>query len=109
MQTDVVAQPLDRVARRDLPGFREHAPPLSVGGQGLDRPPGAVERDHQLHPQPLAEGETVDEPLQLRYECRALPELELRGEQLLERTHVELLETPDLGLRERLVPNVDEG
>jgi hypothetical protein len=67
-----------------------------------------VKRDHQLHPEPLAERVGVDEPLQLGDEGLAKAELELRAEKLLERAHVELLEAPDVRLCELLVPNIDE-
>ena len=67
-----------------------------------------MKRDHQQHPEPLAERVGVDEPLQLRDEGLAEAELELRAQKLLERAHVELLEAPDVCLCELLVPNIDE-
>jgi len=68
-----------------------------------------MERDHELHPQSLAEGIAQHEPLQLSYDCLGLAQIELRGQQLLEREYVKLLQTTDLGLRELFVANVDEG
>src|SRR5207237_6509160 len=90
------------------PGLPPRAPPVDVARESVHRPAGPVEREHQVHAEPLAEREAVDEPLQLRHHFVAGAELELGCEKPLESTGMHLLEVPDLLLREGLVPNVDE-
>lgn len=108
MQADVVPELLDRAARLDAPGVGKRATPVEVAGQRLDRASRAVECDHQLHTQSLAMGEFVDESPKLWNDRRAGAQLDPRREQLLDCVHMELFQTPDLALRELVVPEVDE-
>ena len=68
----------------------------------------AVEREHQLPAQPLTQREPLDERLELGDELRALAELEVGVDPLLERLEPQLLEPADLALGERLEGEVGE-
>ena len=72
-------------------------------------PAGAVEREHQLTPQPLPQRISIDEPLELGHELSGRAERELRVRQLLERRQSPLLEPPALAARKRLVEHICEG
>ena len=74
----------------------------------LRLPAGAVEREHQLAAKPLSERKLLDERFQLGDEARALTELEICVDPLLDRVQAQLLEPADLVLRERLEREIGE-
>ncbi len=80
----------------------EREPRLLVGGERVDLPARAVEREHLQPPQPLACRVLAGEPLELADELGVHAELELRLDPILQRREAELLEPARLGLRERL-------
>src|SRR5438067_2015940 len=79
---------------------------LAVGLERLRLPAGAVEGEHQLGPQPLAQRMGADEPLELGDELRVRADRELRLRPLLDQREMELLEPRDLLPGERLVPEL---
>jgi hypothetical protein len=108
LEADVVPGLPDRTTRLDAPGIHQRAPPIDVAAESLNRPSRAVERDHQLHPQLLAEWEPADQSLELGHERRSGSKFQLCGQQLLQRIDAKLLETTDLALCELLVPDVHQ-
>ena len=86
----------------------EREPRLLVGGERVDLPTGAVEREHLQPPQPLACRVLAGERLQLADQLGVHAELELRLDPVLERRQPQLLQPPRLGLRERLEREVGE-
>src|SRR4029077_17012171 len=84
----------------------EELPSLAVRLERLRLSSGAVEREHQLGAQPLAEGRAAHERLELRDEVRVGADRELRLRALLEQRELELFEAGDLLLREPLVPEL---
>ena len=66
----------------------------------LRLPAGAIQRDHQLRPQPLAQRMLRDQRLQLTDEVGIGPAGQLRRQPLLERLQPTLLEARDLDLGE---------
>ncbi len=77
------------------------AGPIDVQGFGLA--PAAIEREHQLTAETLAERVLADEALQLRDELRVTPELQICRDPQLERRQPLLAEPCPLGARERPV------
>jgi hypothetical protein len=108
LEADVVPDLPDRTTRLDAPRVHQRAPPIDVAAESLDRPSRAVERDHQLHPQLLAEWEPADQSLELGHERRSGSKFQLCGQQLLQRIDAKLLETTDLALCELLVTDVHQ-
>ena len=86
----------------------ERLPRRAVGLERLGLPPGAVEREHQLAAQALAQRVLGDERLELGHERRVPAERELGLDPLLERREPQLLEPLDGRARERLVREVGE-
>ena len=78
--------------------------PVRVERLGLA--PGAVEGEHQLTSEPLAQRVNPDQPLELSDHRAVAAEREVDVDPLLDRGHAELLEAGDLRLRERLVGEV---
>ena len=74
-----------------------------VDGERVRLAPAAVQGEHQLAAQPLAERMSADEPLQLRDELGLPAELEVGVDALLERGEPLLLEARALGAREGCV------
>ena len=74
--------------------------------QRVRLPPAAVEREHQLSAQALAERVRGDERLELGDELVVAAERQVAVDALLERAQAQLLEAGDLALRERLVVQV---
>ena len=97
---------LERGARLDSQLVDEHAAGFLVGAERFGLAPRAVEREHQLAAEPLAERILLDEPLELSDElgCRATFEIGL--DSLFEGSRPKLLEAGDLGLGERLESEV---
>src|SRR5918996_867874 len=81
---------------------------LLVGGERVCLPAGAVEREHQLGTQALAQRLLAHERRQLGDERRVPTEGEVRLDPILERDQAQLLEARDVSLRERLVAKVGE-
>ena len=81
---------------------------FAVDLERLRLPARAVEGEHQLRPQPLAQRIGADEPLELGDEVGVLPDRQLRLGALLEEGEAELVEPRDLLLRERLVAEVGQ-
>src|SRR5262249_3215722 len=100
-------EPLQRRAWFD-PELVDQQPPCRlVGGERVRLPSAAVEREHQLSAHPLPQGMSRDQHLQLRHQRSVATEGELRLNSLLQREQSQLLEPPDLRLRERLVAEID--
>jgi hypothetical protein len=72
----------------------------------LGLPVGPVERQHQLRPEPLAQGMLARERVELGHELSGFAQLQPRGEQLFDRSESQLLEAADLGLCPGLVGRV---
>ena len=89
---------------RELVG--EETAALLVHLQRVGLPARAVEREHQLAAQALAERIRRHQPLQLRDELRVSAKLELRVDALLKRAEAQPLETIGLGAREVLIAKV---
>jgi hypothetical protein len=77
-----------------------------VDPERLGLPPGAVEGEHQLHAEALAERMLGHEPLELRDEIGVAAEREVDVDTFLERRQPQLLETAGLELHEALVGEV---
>ena len=77
-------------------------------GERIDLAAAAVEREHQLADEALAARVLADELLELRYEPRSHPGLELGIDAPLEHEEPLLLEPRDLSVREGLVAEVGE-
>ena len=74
--------------------------PFLVGLQRLGLPPGAVEGEHELSPEPFAERVLGDERLQFADELMVASELEVCFDPLLLSREAELVEPGDLRLGE---------
>ena len=79
-----------------------------VGRERLRLAAAAVERQHQLPAQPLAQRVRADERLELGDQLGVRAELEIGCDPLLEHAEPQILEPVDLGLRERLRLEVGE-
>jgi hypothetical protein len=90
-----------KLVREDRAGPFERA-------EGIGLAVHAVQREHQLAPQPLAQGILTREPLQLRHGLDMATEVELDGDLLLCCLELELLQPGDLGRKGRLVRQVGE-
>jgi hypothetical protein len=77
----------------------EPAPQPTVGGEGVGLPSGAVERQHQLRPQPLPEGVLGGELLQLGHHLGVAAEGQVGVDPSLSGGQAQLLEPPDGGLQ----------
>src|SRR5262249_49942299 len=86
----------------------EHPVCAPVGGQRVGLAAAAVEREHQLRVQPLAQWVLRDERIEVRHELGVPCECEPGLDALLDRAQAQLLESCDLRLRERLVCDVSE-
>ena len=105
---DLRVQLLQRAARLDPQVVDEEPAPLVVGRERVGLPARAVEREHELRPQPLAEWIRAQERFELRQDLAVAFQLELRVEQLLGRCEPQLLEPARLVLCERLELRVRE-
>jgi hypothetical protein len=81
----------------------EHTAALTVGCQRFRLPTAAVQSDHELCAQPLAQGLGCDERFELADESRVPPECEVSLDPLLERLETKRLDPSDLDLCEPLV------
>ena len=94
--------------RLDPEPLDEHAPRVLVRVKRLGLASRAVEGEHQLAAQSLAERVGGDQRLELADELVVTAERELSLDAQLLRDELELLESGDRGLRERLVREVGE-
>src|SRR5207244_104819 len=74
---------LELRARLDPELVHEQPATLAVARERVGLAPAAVEREHQLPPQPLAQRLVLDEPFELGDEAIVATELELGGDPLL--------------------------
>ena len=79
----------------------ERRPRLAVGVQRIGLPPGAVQREHALGVEALAQRLLAHEPVELADDLPVAPGGEIALDRVLERRQPELLEPPDLRRRER--------
>ena len=82
---------------------------VGVRRERVGLPPGAVEREDELAPQPLAEWVRPHELFELRHELRLASEGELGVDPVLDDAQAKLLEPCDLRLGERLVRELRQG
>ena len=108
MVEDRALELLQRPARVDAELVDEGAAAVLVRGKRFGLPAAAVERQHQLTAQPLAEGVLRDQPLQLADDLRMSPQLEVGLQPLLEAFEPELAEPGDLVLCKARVRDVGE-
>jgi len=78
----------------------------AVRGKGVRLAAGAVQGEHALGVQALAQGMLGDELVDSRQHLAVAPGRELLVDRRLERAGAQLLQPPDLGGRERLAPEV---
>ena len=81
---------------------------VAVGGERVGLAAGAVEREHQLPAQPLAQRVVLDERLELAHELGVEAAGEVRLDALAQAGQAQVLEPRDLGLREVLLRHVRE-
>ncbi len=96
---DAPLEPPRRLARLQ-PELAQPRGELAVGRERVDLAAGAVEREHELADQLLAQRLAPDQPLQLGHRLRGAAQGHERAGAALLGLAVELLEPPDLGLRE---------
>ena len=101
-------EPPQLAARLEPELARQLAPRRPVGLQRLGLARRAVQREHQLAAQPLAQRVLGDQRLELADELRVPAGGEVGVDALLERREPQLLQPRALGLRERLVGEVGE-
>jgi hypothetical protein len=97
---------LQALARFDPELGHERLPHLTVRGKCLRMPPGAVEGEHELSTQVLAERVLRGEQCELGYELAAAPEGEVRVETPLQRREAKLVQPGDFGRDGVLVEDV---
>src|SRR5262249_28789713 len=98
-----------RLARLEPELVDEERTPGAVRLERVRLPSGAVEREHELAAQPLAQRIALDQRLELRDEPGVHPERELRLDARLERRQAELCEPCCFGARKRLVDVRERG
>ena len=76
--------------------------------QRVSLPAAAVEREHQLAAQPLAEHVLGDQRLELRHQLVMAAERQVGVDAILERREPQLLQPGDLALRVRLAAEIGE-
>src|SRR5262249_3667941 len=103
---DPAVELLQLAPRLDSELVVERRAEVEVRLRRLRLPSRAVEREHQLSAQALAQRVLCDERFELRHEADVEPGLELGLDAVFDRVQPELLEPPDLALRERLVGHV---
>ena len=105
---DLPLQGLQLGARLDPELVHEPAPRRAVGLERVGLAAAAVERDEQLALEPLPERVRGDQRLELGQDVLVAAEREVGLDPILERGEPQVLEPPDLVLRERLVREVGE-
>ena len=97
MREDRLLEPAELLARLEPELVPEPPPSAAVDVERLGLPPGAVEREHQLGPRPLAVRALLDERRELRDELLVAAEREPGLGALLARREPELGEPVGLG------------
>ena len=105
---DLRLEPLELRAGLDAQLLDEARAGVLVGVERFRLPARAVEREHELAAERLAERVLSDQRLELADDVAVPPELEIRLDPLLERDESKLLEPSDLGLRELLERELGE-
>ena len=100
VREDHALEPTQLRARLDPELVHQHAPALAHHLERVRLPAGTIERNHQLRAQPLAQRMLRNQSLQLACEIRGAPQSQVRGNPLLDRLHVQLLQARDLLLGE---------
>ncbi|MBA3261287.1 MAG: hypothetical protein H0T69_02190 [Thermoleophilaceae bacterium] len=88
--------------------FGQNPTSVLVDLERIGLAPGAVEREHELFPEALAQRVAAHELLELPDQVRMAAELEVGGDPILECRAAKLFQPADLGLRERLVAEIGE-
>ena len=104
---DLLLELPERRARLE-PELVERRPRVAVGLERLRLPARAVEREHELAPEPLAVRMLGDQRLELADQARVAAEREVGLDPLLERRQPELLEPAGLDPRERLLAELGQ-
>ena len=106
---DAALEPLQALARLqpDLLGERQST--LLVDMQRLGLAVGAIEREHELAAEPLAQLVPGHERLELADELTVAAEGKIRLDPLFERRELKLVEACDLCLCERFVGEIGKG
>ena len=103
MLEDRLMEPTETRAGLDADLLQERLSPLSVGGQRVRLPPGAVEREHQLRTRMLPKRLRTDERLQPTDHRVLAPEGQLGVDLRLGRDPAQLVEPPAFARHERLL------
>ena len=101
VREDRLLEPAEPGPRLESQLVGEHAPCLLERLQRIGLPAAAIERQHQLPPQPLPEGVVRERQPERRRELPMLAEREHDLEMLLERVHAQRLEPACLGAERR--------
>ena len=96
MREDRLLEPPQLRAGLERQLLREHTPRLVEGLEGVGLAAAAVEREHQLSPEPLAEGVLVERRANRGDDLAMLSQRERRLELLFERVDSKRLEPPRL-------------
>ena len=89
--------------------FQQQLPDLAVGLQGVGLAAGAVQGEHELAAEPLAQRLVGDQALELADQLGPGAEGQVGLDPLLHADQPQLLQPGDLGLGERLVAEVGQG
>ena len=108
MLEDLLVQALQLGAGLDADLLHQPGARVAVGGERLRLPAGAVEREHALGVQVLAQRVGRDERVELADHLDVAAGLEVGVDRHLGRAQPQLLEAADLGGGERLVRDVGE-
>ena len=102
VREDRLLEPLQLGPGLDADLLDERVARLPVGVERLGLAPGAIQREHPLGVQPLAQRVLRDERLELADHVGVPPRREVRLDRQLVRVHAQLVEPADLGGGERL-------
>ena len=105
---DRLLKPLQRRARFQPELLDQHPARRLVGPQRLRLPPAPVQGDHQLLMQPLAQRPHGNQRLELADNIGVTAEREIRLDPIFNYPCPQFLQPGDLGLRERLRPEIGE-
>jgi hypothetical protein len=108
MPEDLQLESLQRRPRVDAELLDQRPAPALVHVQRVGLPATAVEREHQLAAQALAEHVLGDQRLELRHKLALAAERQVRVDAVLERREPQLLQPRDLALRVRLAAELGE-
>ncbi len=108
VREDLIVEALQLGARLDPDLVHEPGARRPVGGERIGLPAGAVEREHVLRVQVLAERLRRHEPLELADHLGMPPRLHVGVDRHLGSPLAQRVEAPDLRGRERLVRHVGE-